>query len=112
MVRAGGDLIDPTEPEEAMRFLASLAQGAGRPELVSNPAAVGQLKAEGARADCEVGAALTARLRLPQGVGQAVLDAFERFDGHGRSRDGRAMVGTRTRPGDRRDLRRRARGAD
>jgi hypothetical protein len=37
----------------------------------------------GARADREVGADLTARLGLPGAVRQAVLDSFERFDGHG-----------------------------
>ena len=42
-----------------------------------------RLKAEGARADCEVGAGLAGRLRLPEEVGRAVLDAFERYDGHG-----------------------------
>ena len=41
------------------------------------------MKAEGARADCEVGAGLAGRLRLPEEVGRAVLDAFERYDGHG-----------------------------
>ncbi len=41
-----------------------------------------RLKAEG-RADCEVGAGLAGRLRLPEAVRRAVLDAFERFDGCG-----------------------------
>jgi HD-GYP domain-containing protein (c-di-GMP phosphodiesterase class II) len=44
---------------------------------------VGRLKAEGARADCEVGADLTARLGLPEPVRRAVLDSFEHFDGYG-----------------------------
>ena len=35
------------------------------------------------RADCEVGADLTRRLRLPDAVSRAVLDGFERFDGRG-----------------------------
>src|SRR5260370_35466206 len=39
--------------------------------------------AEGARADCEVGADLAARLGLPEAVRRAVLDSFERFDGLG-----------------------------
>ena len=51
--------------------------------MLGGPAGVGRLKAEGARADCEVGADLTARLGLPDAVRRAVLDSFERFDGHG-----------------------------
>ena len=82
-VRARGDLIDPTQPEEALRFLAGLAEGAGRLPILDHPENVGKLKAEGARADCEVGAELTARLRLPEAVHRAVLDSFERFDGCG-----------------------------
>jgi Porphobilinogen deaminase, dipyromethane cofactor binding domain/Porphobilinogen deaminase, C-terminal domain len=44
---------------------------------------VARLKAEGARADCEVGAVLAGRLRLPEAVSRSVRDAFERFDGLG-----------------------------
>jgi HD-GYP domain-containing protein (c-di-GMP phosphodiesterase class II) len=44
---------------------------------------VARLKAEGARADCEVGVLLAGRLLLPEAVSGAVRDAFERFDGHG-----------------------------
>ena len=83
IVRARGDLIDPTEPVEAMGFLAGLGVDAGRLRALGGPAGVGRLKAEGARADCEVGADLAARLRLPEPVRQSVLDSFERFDGHG-----------------------------
>jgi HD-GYP domain-containing protein (c-di-GMP phosphodiesterase class II)/DNA-binding CsgD family transcriptional regulator len=83
VVRARGDLIDPTQPDEAMRFLSSLAEGAERERILSRAPEMGKLKAEGARADCEVGADLTARLRLPDAVRRAVLDSFERFDGHG-----------------------------
>ena len=82
-VRARGDLIDPTVPAEALRFLADLGVDAERLKALGGPAGVGRLKAEGARADCEVGAGLAGRLRLPSAVGRAVLDAFERFDGHG-----------------------------
>jgi hypothetical protein len=56
---------------------------AGRLQVLGGPAGVAGLKAEGARADCEVGADLTTRLRLPDAVRRAVLDSFERFDGHG-----------------------------
>jgi HD-GYP domain-containing protein (c-di-GMP phosphodiesterase class II)/DNA-binding CsgD family transcriptional regulator len=83
VVRARGDLIDPAEPAEALQFLASLGLDAGRLQLLGGPAGLAGLKAEGARADCEVGAGLTARLRLPETVRLAVLDSFERFDGHG-----------------------------
>ena len=83
VVRARGDLIDPAEPAEAMEFLAGLGVDAVRLRAMGGPAGVARLKAEGARADCEVGADLTARLGLPEGVRRAVLDSFERFDGLG-----------------------------
>jgi len=83
VVRARGDLIDPTEPGEALEFLAGLGVDAVRLRALGGPAGVGKLKAEGARADCEVGADLTARLGLPDAVRRAVLDSFERFDGRG-----------------------------
>ena len=83
VVRARGDLIDPAEPGEALEFLAGLGVDAARLQALGGPAGVGRLKAEGARADCEVGADLTARLGLPEAVRRAVLDSFERFDGHG-----------------------------
>jgi len=83
VVRARGDLVDVAEPAEAMGFLAGLGVDAARLRLLGGPAGVARLKAEGARADCEVGADLVARLRLPEGVRQAVLDSFERFDGCG-----------------------------
>jgi len=83
VVRARGDLIDPTVPDEAMEFLAGLGVDAARLQALGGPAGVGKLRAEGARADCEVGADLTRRLGLPDTIGQAVLDSFERYDGHG-----------------------------
>ena len=82
-VRAAGDLVDPTVPGQAQRFLAGLGVSAGQLGALGGPAGVGRLRAEGARADCEVGAGLAGRLRLPEEVGRAVLDAFERHDGHG-----------------------------
>ena len=75
VVRARGDLIDPAVPAEAMRFLADLGVDAARLRVLGGPAGVARLKAEGARADCEVGAVLVARLRLPEAVRRAVLDA-------------------------------------
>jgi len=83
VVRARGDLIDPAEPGEAMEFLTGLGVDAGYLRALGGPAGVARLKAEGARADCEVGADLTARLGLPEPVRRAVLDSFERFDGFG-----------------------------
>jgi HD-GYP domain-containing protein (c-di-GMP phosphodiesterase class II)/DNA-binding CsgD family transcriptional regulator len=83
VVRARGDLIDPAEPGEALEFLAGLGVDAVRLQALGGPAGVAKLKAEGARADCEVGADLTARLGLPEPVRLAVLDSFERFDGRG-----------------------------
>jgi len=83
VVRARGDLIDPTVLEEATQFLAGLGVDAGRLRVLGGVEGVSRLKAEGARADCEVGAVLAGCLRLPEAVGRAVLDAFERFDGCG-----------------------------
>ena len=82
-VRAGGDLIDPTRPGEALRFLTSLGAGAGRLRMLGRAAGAARFYADSMRADCEVGADLTRRLRLPKAVARAVLDGFERFDGKG-----------------------------
>jgi HD-GYP domain-containing protein (c-di-GMP phosphodiesterase class II)/DNA-binding CsgD family transcriptional regulator len=82
-VRAGGDLIDPSRPQEALRFLASLGEGAGRLWMLGRAVGAPAFFAEGIRADCEVGAQLTRRLNLPDAVSSAVLDGFERFDGRG-----------------------------
>jgi len=83
VVRARGDLIDPAGPGEALELLAGLGVDAARLRVLGGPAGVAKLKAAGARADCEVGGDLTARLGLPEAVRQAVLDSFERFDGRG-----------------------------
>jgi HD-GYP domain-containing protein (c-di-GMP phosphodiesterase class II)/DNA-binding CsgD family transcriptional regulator len=83
LVRARGDLVDPTQPAEALRFLAGLGDGTAKLRMLSRAAGATRFFAEGARADCEVGAGVTRRLRLPPSVGDAVLDGFERFDGHG-----------------------------
>jgi len=83
VVRARGDMIDPTQPQEAVAFLAGLGVDAQQLEALGGVAGVGRMKAEGARADCEVGAGLCARLQLPDAVRRAVLDSFERYDGHG-----------------------------
>jgi HD-GYP domain-containing protein (c-di-GMP phosphodiesterase class II) len=82
-VRAGGDLIDATRPLEALRFLAGLGSGVEKLRVLARAPRVPAIVKESARADCEVGADLTARLQLPAAVSQAVLCAFERFDGKG-----------------------------
>lgn len=83
VVRERGDMVDPTQPEEAMAFLGSLGVGLGELQALGGVPGVIGLRTEGARADCEVGAGLVARLHLPEAVRRGVLDAFERFDGHG-----------------------------
>jgi HD-GYP domain-containing protein (c-di-GMP phosphodiesterase class II)/DNA-binding CsgD family transcriptional regulator len=83
LVRARGDLADTTRPGEALRLLAGLGQGVDRVRLLSKAVGAARFYADGVRADCEVGADLTRRLRLPESVSRAVLDGFERYDGHG-----------------------------
>lgn len=86
VVRARGDLVDPTRVAESLRFaafLASRGEGTGRLGVLAGLPRAARLKAEGARADCEVGADVARRLGLPDTVRRAVLDAFERFDGRG-----------------------------
>jgi HD-GYP domain-containing protein (c-di-GMP phosphodiesterase class II) len=78
-VRAGGDLMDPSRPGEALRFLVGL----GGVRMLSRAPGAPGFFTEGARADCEVGAQLTRRLRLPAEVSRGVLDGFERWDGKG-----------------------------
>jgi HD-GYP domain-containing protein (c-di-GMP phosphodiesterase class II) len=82
-VRSRGDLIDATRPMEALRFLAGLGSGADKLRVLARAPRVAKIVEESARADCEVGADLTQRLRLPEAVRRAVLCAFERFDGKG-----------------------------
>ncbi|HET7474572.1 MAG TPA: HD domain-containing phosphohydrolase [Dermatophilaceae bacterium] len=82
-VRAKGDLTDLSRPEEALAFLTGLGVDATRLTSLGGPAGLARLYAESMRADCEVGADLTRRLRLPAEVSRAVLDGFERYDGQG-----------------------------
>ncbi|MDX6235178.1 MAG: hypothetical protein QOH68_4345 [Nocardioidaceae bacterium] len=82
-VRARGDLIDATRPLEALRFLAGLGSGVEKLRVLARAPRVASIVEESARADCEVGADLTSRLQLPSAVRQAVLCAFERYDGKG-----------------------------
>ena len=83
LVRSRGDLTDPSRPLEALWFLAGPGQGFGRLRMLARGAVAARAFVEGARADCEVGANLTRRSRLPEAVSLAVLDGFERYDGRG-----------------------------
>ena len=83
IVRSRGDLIDAARPLEALRFLAGLGSGVEKLRVLARAPRVAKIVQESARADCEVGADLAARLQLPAAVGRAVLCAFERFDGKG-----------------------------
>jgi HD-GYP domain-containing protein (c-di-GMP phosphodiesterase class II) len=82
-VRSRGDLTDATRPGEALRFLAGLGRGRERLRVLASVPQARRLVQESARADCEVGADLSRRLKLPDAVRQAVLCAFERHDGKG-----------------------------
>jgi hypothetical protein len=82
-VRSRGDLIDAARPMEALRFLAGLGSGVEKLRVLARAPRVAKIVQESARADCEVGADLAARLQLPAAVGRAVRCAFERFDGKG-----------------------------
>ena len=82
-LRSRADLTDMTRPVEALRVLAGLGRGPDKLEVLMHLPVAAKVAAVGARADCEVGADLTRRLRLPPAVTSAVLCAFERFDGKG-----------------------------
>jgi HD-GYP domain-containing protein (c-di-GMP phosphodiesterase class II)/DNA-binding CsgD family transcriptional regulator len=82
-VRSSGDVIDPSRPLEALRFLAGLGSGVGKLRVLASVPRLAGIIEESARADCEVGAELVHRLQLPMAVADAVLCAFERFDGKG-----------------------------
>ena len=82
-VRAHADLMDPTRPEELLQVLAGLGMGPGRARnLLASPEAQAFF-VEAVRADCEVGAMVVRRAGLPEPVERAVLEGFERYDGHG-----------------------------
>ncbi|HET7399852.1 MAG TPA: HD domain-containing phosphohydrolase [Intrasporangium sp.] len=82
-VRARGDLTDLSDPEEAMAILVGLGVDAARLRMLGGPPGLARIYEASTRADCEVGAELTRRLRLPAEVEAAVLDGFERYDGQG-----------------------------
>ena len=89
-IRGRGDMSDAAVPKEGL----SLLWGAGRaltPAAHVRAFAAGAPKAkraaaEGARADCEVGARMARRFGLGPGVEQALLQVFERWDGKGSPR--------------------------
>jgi HD-GYP domain-containing protein (c-di-GMP phosphodiesterase class II) len=88
--RGRGDRIDPTAPREALAYLFGLSEG--RP-LRRRASAFGSalrsakgVIAEGARADCEVGAHMARRFELDPAVEEALLAIFERWDGKGAPR--------------------------
>ncbi len=81
--------MDATRPVEALRFMAGLGSGVEKLRVLARAPRVAGIVEEAARADCEVGAELVRRLQLPAAVRQAVLCAFERYDGKG-SPDGLA----------------------
>ena len=83
-LRARGDLVDMTRPAEAIPFLIGLGRGSAKLRVLAGAPWAAKVAAEGARADCEVGAELTKLVGLPPAVTDAVLCAFERFDGKGR----------------------------
>ena len=86
-VRERGDYIDVSSMREAMRFLMSLGDELSTPRRLSH--FLGVLRRarasvpEAARADCEVGAALVRQFGLNAEVAEAVMNAFERWDGKG-----------------------------
>ncbi len=86
-VRALGDLIDPTNRDEAIGFLVALfaslpeaERGAAIALAASRaPGVIG----EGVRADCEVAVQTARRLALGTSIEESLAHAFERWDGHG-----------------------------
>ena len=86
--RAAWATIDPGRQAEMLRFLVTTA-GAGAPPVRRLRALATVLAAgpQGARANfaahCEVAQRLAARLGLPPAVQDALLHAFERWDGKG-----------------------------
>jgi HD-GYP domain-containing protein (c-di-GMP phosphodiesterase class II)/DNA-binding CsgD family transcriptional regulator len=82
-VRSRGDLTDTARPLEALTFLAGLGSGVEKLRVLARAPRVAKIVQEATRADCEVGADLAQLLQLSAAVHQAVLCAFERYDGKG-----------------------------
>ena len=85
--RGRGDRIDPTAPGDVIPFLwAATPGGSLAGKVRSFPATsrmARRLFADGARADCEVGARMARRFGLGAAVESALLRVFERWDGKG-----------------------------
>lgn len=87
--RRAGDAIDPTLPREALSFLLTLARGPlprRALQLLASAPSAARVTAQGARADCEVGARMARRFDLDPAVEAALYQAFERWDGRGAPR--------------------------
>src|ERR1700682_1161661 len=86
-MRPRGDMTDMTNPREAVALLFSLGGGLPawrRPAVGGGVMVRGRAIAPaGARADCEVAAHMARRFRLDENVATALLQTFERWDGHG-----------------------------
>jgi HD-GYP domain-containing protein (c-di-GMP phosphodiesterase class II) len=87
VVRHAADAADLTVPGEAFAFFAELTRSTpARARLVRGAALAARARGvarEGARADCEVGARLAARVGLEAAVETSLRDSFERWDGKG-----------------------------
>ena len=86
-IRARGDMVDFTNPREALRFLVSIGSTvpAWRKPVywAATLARAGSVQKVGVQADCEVARRMAARFRLPNAVGESLYQCFERWDGHG-----------------------------
>ena len=87
-VRRVADMLDTTDPRQAATLLLALGRSAPTPLARARAVAKAAPRAkrvamQGAKADCEVAALMARRLDLDPGVGRALGDIFERWDGKG-----------------------------
>jgi hypothetical protein len=85
-VRGRGDMIDPTVAREGLGFVWEATRGMRPGHLRAFATATAQARratAEGARADCEVGARMANRFGLEPGIELGLRQIFERWDGQG-----------------------------
>jgi HD-GYP domain-containing protein (c-di-GMP phosphodiesterase class II) len=86
-MRPRGDMTDMTNPREAFSLLFSLGGGLPawrRPAVWAGVMIRGRsIAPAGVRADCEVAAHMARRFNLGEDVATAMLQTFERWDGHG-----------------------------
>jgi HD-GYP domain-containing protein (c-di-GMP phosphodiesterase class II) len=89
-VNAAGSKADFGEPREVMVFLRELTRGrraVDRAKIVVAGLVAGKrFDAKMSTANCEIAATVARRLDLPPGVGEGLLDMFERWDGTGSPR--------------------------